>query len=290
MRATNVPGSHPSAGLAGLGTKKSIFAFFGANANPNTNPNNTDSYVDLLYRNDKYDGTGNWFSASNTGSTDCPSLSTAAPSTGDVSNDKMGTYFNYLFTGITDIPNGSIVPALAVTEGNYNVNYPAGQASFYPPPPGTTTSNSPYATVTYFADGGNLPTVPQGPNHARFCDQYPIGSKVMVMVYDGVVTNPGGTAPFVVTIIGYGIIQIDGYSNGGGGGGVPGNLKASGNTAYGHAVPHNLPGQSDPYLIQLPAGATCADVMAIIRSVQDEYPTAKLVDSSNNMHYGMTAH
>ena len=200
----------------------------------------------MLYRNDKYDGTGNWWSASDTGSTDCPALASAAPSQGNVDSDKMGSYFNYLFTGITDIPNGSIVPPLAVTEvynsGKGASAYPANQASFYPPPPGTTTSNSPYATVSYFSTGGNLPNVPQGPNHARFCDQYPIGSKVMVMVYDGVVTNPGGTAPNVVTVIGYGIIQIDGYANGGGGGGVPGNLKASGNTAYGHAIPHGIAG------------------------------------------------
>jgi hypothetical protein len=285
MRATDIDPAH-TAGYAGQ-----TFAFFGANANPNTQPKNTDGYVDLLYRNDRYDGTGNWFMANNTGSGACSSVaSTGAPKQGTVDNDKMGSYFNYLFTGITDVPNASIVPAMAVPE-LYNNDYPkyppnSKQPNYYVYP--TPTSASPYATVAYFSTGGNLPTVPQGPGGGRFCDQYPPDvSKLLVMVYDGIVQTPK-SASDVVTVIGYGVVQVDGYSSGSG---KNPSLGSSGNTAYGHAIPHGIAGQADPYLIQLPAGATCTDLMQILAELQQNFPAAKLVDSNEaDMHYGMTTH
>ena len=79
----------------------------------------------------------------------------------------------------------------------------------------------------------------------------------------------------VVTVVGYGIIQVDTV-------GPP--------TWTGHALPHGIAGQDDPYIIQ-PTLAnpkfSCSDVMQILAKLQQKYPAAKLVDSNADMHYGM---
>jgi hypothetical protein len=81
----------------------------------------------------------------------------------------------------------------------------------------------------------------------------------MVMVYDGTIHDKD-----LVTVIGYGVIEIDGYKNGKWNGSSP--LGEKGGTAYGHAVPHGLTDGggladvSDTYLIQPPLDSRTSNV------------------------------
>ena len=114
----------------------------------------------------------------------------------------------------------------------------------------------------------------------------------MVMVYDGDTGKSGGLQ--YLTIVGYGIIQVDGYQNGGN---VPPPFKNSGNTVYGHVIKHRrvLPQQGAPYIIQpsaLNKTPGCADfVGTIFPELEQKFPVAKLVGSNDSvMHYGMAKH
>lgn len=244
-----------------------------------------------------YDGTGQWFgtnvdaSGNPTGSGDCTTvcpLTAITPNGNNMNDIKNGPYFYCLFSGIPDM----MVPPIAVPEP-YNTNKPAKQyyttqTNFYPKP----LSDCPYATIAYFSSSGNVPKLPQGPGGERFCDQWPAGSKLLVMVYDGTVST---SIPQAVTVVGYGIIQIDGYANNWNGHSVSG-LGKSGNTAYGHAVKitdlfPSLAGDphlTDPYIIQPVAGESCTDFLVLLKKIQ--VFQVKLVDSSNDMGYGMTTH
>jgi Flp pilus assembly protein TadG len=290
MRSIDIDPTH-TAGYAG-----NTFAILGANATDSMSPADQASYVYVDWRNPKYDGSGQWYtinldaSGNPTGNGDCSDcqLPTTTPNGNNMDNLKLGPYFYFLFNGISE----KTVPPIAVPEP-YNPNMPHNQyyktqASLY-----TQPSNCPYATIAYFSSSGNIPKLPLGPGGERFCDQWPIGSRLLVMVYDGTVS---ANIPQAVTIVGYGVIQIDGYSNGGGSGKVPASLNASGNTAYGHALKitdlfPSLAGDAhltDPYIITPTSTDTCDSFLSIVKQVK--LAQVKLVDSSNNMHYGMTAH
>jgi Flp pilus assembly protein TadG len=290
MRSIDVDGS---AGLAGTALPGCIFGILGSDANDDMTPSDQASFVYLGWRNPYYDGTGQWYSAEN-GTGDCTSncpMPTTTPNGNNMDNLK-ASYYPYLFTGIPD----TLVPPVAVREPYNNTKpsnkYYTTQANYYPKP----TSNCPYATIAYFASSGNVPKLPKGPGGERFCDAYPKGSKILVMVYDGTVT---GNVPQAVTIVGYGIIQIDGYTNSPWNGKSLSSLGASGSTAYGHAVNIKtlypaLPTDasvdlSDPYIIQPAAGGDpCAFLTWLKTNIQ--VPQVNLVDSGNDMHYGMTTH
>jgi Flp pilus assembly protein TadG len=267
MRSVNADGSSGTTiGTRALGGK--TFAIIGTNANGNQSSFNINSFVDVLLRSKYHDGTVSdssgpaWFevrtdSTTGTCSPSCDNNLTPLPPTvnsGDVNPGKYDENFSYLFDGIPD----NVIPPNAVREiirtsprytfDNYNT------ANRNDP------SQCPYATVPYFDSSGSGPTskkfqTSDSLNGVRFWQQYPKGSKMVVMVYDG--THVKGSANNVadaVTVVGYGIIEIDGYANGNFNGdpstldpGGPGGK--GGGTAYGHAVPHGL-GGDDLYLIQ----------------------------------------
>ncbi len=262
MRATNVDLSTPT----GAGA---TFPFLGGAANRNHGGgDNTNGFVCLDYRVNQYDGAdGHWYSVTNgTGScTDCTNGNVSgpggAPNNGSINNQK-NTFKDYINNGIPD----GLVPPNAVHEA-YNPNYGTGsdaqQQNAYKAI-GTFTSQCPYATIPHFDTSGNL----SGLNLA-------VGQKVLVMVYDGYTEKNGGLS--VVTVVGYGIIQVDTI-------GAP--------TWTGHAIPHGISGQADAYLLQpSSANPSCSDLMQLLAQVQQNFPSAKLVDSNDaDMHYGMTTH
>ncbi len=129
-----------------------------------------------------------------------------------------------------------------------------------------------------------------GPNGLTFPQQWPKVSRFIVAVYDGIVEAHGIG---YVTVVGYGVIQVDGYANGGGGGAVPA-LGASGNTCYGHAVPTGVLGQADPYIVQ-PSSSDptpgCSFLSDDMQQMADDNANVKLVDSrESDMDYGMASH
>jgi Flp pilus assembly protein TadG len=261
MRATNIdPGHTP--GRAGT-----TFAFLGGAANRNCGGgNDTNGWACLTYRCDQYDGKGTSYgqvNASGHGNcSDCP-IPTGSFSGNSINNEK-NTYKGYLNNGIPD----GVVPPLAVPEP-YNANYNScndqKQQKAYKDS-GSFNSQCPYATVPHFAVSGNISGV-----------NWTVGRQLLVMVYDGYTEkgNGGSNGPSFVTVVGYGIIQVDSL-------GPP--------TWTGHAIKHGIKGQADPYLIQ-PSTSSCSDLMTMLEEVQQKFPAAKLVGSNDSvMHYGMATH
>ncbi len=276
MRLTDVDGS---AGLAGR-----TFAVFGSNANDNVPPDSTDGFIDLSWRCKQYDASRPWYRPDSNGSGACSDcgfglMTTAAPNNptnGQVDKYK-GDNQPYLFSGI---PSG-LIPPNAVYEP-YDPNYPAGQIAAYENYP-STPSHCPYATIPHFSSSGNnflTQTNLNGSGGLSFCQRWPAGSRFIVVVYDGN-TQSDGHGVMSVTVVGYGVIQVDGYANGGGGGPAPSSLGPSGNTCYGHAAPTGVSGQADPYIVQpSPSNPTpyCSDFLPLIRQMEDGNANVRLVD------------
>jgi Putative Flp pilus-assembly TadE/G-like len=252
MRGTDVDGSTGWAGTT--------FAFFGEAANNNNTPKNTNGFVDLNYRSPEYnDNSSDWYSVT-AGAGNCSDPLTgpaAAPNNGAVNSDK-NTYKGYLNGSIPD----SMVPANAIREPNVPLGIydTSAAASYY------LNSQPPYATLPHFSVGGSLSGV-----------NWTVGQQLIVMVYDGITQGSGYD---FVTVVGYGVVQVDSV-------GPP--------TWTGHAIKHGpMAGQDDPYIIQ-PSAAnptpSCSDMALMLQQLQQNFPVAKLVDSSEaQMHYGMTTH
>lgn len=254
MRKTNADGV--TAGRAGQ-----IFAVLGQNANSNQSSFDLNSFVDVLLRNERHAGTASgWHTLPATATGTCTDCSSGFPSipgvtSGAVNSTKFDPSFMYLFTGIPTgvIPPDAVRELIRTLPNGYDFdNYSVSN--------GNDPSNCPYATIPYYSSSGNIPTLPKGPNGQTFADRYPKGSRFLVMVYDGTHTsNSDPSQANVVTVVGYGVIQVDGYASGNNFDGTPASLGARGNTAYGHAVPHMLTAVdplvadvSDPFLIQPP--------------------------------------
>lgn len=277
------------------------FAIVGTGANANIDAFKFNSFVDVLTRNkyhiavevDPATGGAAWFDVvQNSGSGNCsPNCESAnlsprgSTTNGDVNPGKYGTNFEFMFRGMPD----NVIPPNAVrevirgpehyTENNYNatnMNDP---------------SKCPYAGVAAFSSSGAGGVVKKFQadddlNGLRFYQKHPKGDRFMVMVYDGTHDNTGhSNQADVVTVIGYGIIEINGYRPNMWSPGQP--LLDSGGTAYGHAVKHGLAGEEDLYLIQPPADDPTPDCSFTdkIREVQNSFATPRLVDPS--LHYGL---
>lgn len=288
VRKTNVNGSN-NTGVNGMYGK--TFALFGTDADNNrvsssacnnaTNNRktggvnqNVNGYVNLSYRSDSYRD-GNWYQANNTST--CPSCSylSVSPTDTSVNNEKFDSiHLQYLFHGLP----ADYLPPIPVTE-NYNPNYLTSCDPVAPTPPG---SPCPYSTVAYFSSGGaGIPAsgsdpLAQAKDGKTFIEQFPPGTQVITLVYDGIPTvkdtvNP--QPPNSVTVVGYSLIEIDGYS-----GNHP-KFLTSGNgkkdffsdtvnvvkTMYGHAVSDIL------------TGGNCAEFSAKLNRLRYQAGTVKLV-------------
>jgi len=243
---------------------------------------------------------------------------------GDVNSTKFDQSFQFLFDGIPDniIPPNAVYevarPTPPYPQNNYNDGGDADIVACYQQnDPGYTApasnnfndpSNCPYASIPYYSSSGASPANKKlnldtdVSNGQRFWQKYPRGSRFMVMVYDGTIqANPDSSQANVVTVIGYGIIEIDGYKNGQFNG-TQGDLKAGGSdggagTAYGHALKHGVAGQADPYLIQPPSSpvsktassarkGTC-DFTTIIRNARNSFGVVRLVGVNPDVCYGV---
>ncbi len=302
------------------------FAVLGTAANSNDASFNLNSFVDIMHRNrfhtpiisstllsnsDEPGPTAWWLVNQGTSTGTCSTCAanlTELPggvTNGDVNPGKFGQNFGFLFTGIP----GNIIPPNAVREvvrptpcypgDNYN-----NTDTFNNP------SNCPFASIPYFSSSGNI-VQQSGPTGNNFKQQWPKGSKFMVMVYDGTLTaNPNPSQANVVTIIGYGIIEVDGYAskNPAQIGLQAGNTSAAytfnksilsatqGDTAYGHALKHNVSGQTDAYLIQppdSPANSTTASARKgicsftdLLTAARNNFANLSLVGVSPDVRYG----
>ncbi len=248
----------------GFGGK--TFAIIGTSANGNEQSFNIDSFIDVLLRSQYHDGSGSWWevqqnSTTGTCSPSCDNnlIPLPPPTSGNVNPQKYDANFSYLFNGIPS----NVIPPNAVRE--IIRTSPTYTGSNYSAANGNDPSLCPYATIPYFDSSGSGPVIKKFQtsdsfNGIRFWQQYPKGSRMAVMVYDGThLKNLGNSSVAdAVTVVGYGIIQIDGYMDGNFNGDPstldPGGPNGKGGgTAYGHAVP--LPpelGADDTYLLQPP--------------------------------------
>lgn len=224
------------------------FAVFGTEADNNNNPSNPNGFVALNYRNTNFDGSGTWYkvdtlNASNITCSTCGSgfvgpIATPPMNSNAVKDEALG----YL-TSKEGYPNTFILPT-AIREQLISPlsSYPAQNIPI-------PTSDCPYATVGYIAGGGQNPTS---------STDFKVGDRIVTAVYDGMVNNPGGSNPDVVTFVGYSLIQIDGYSSKN-----PKNLTDPGffdgtkHTLYGHALDF-----VEPPTVTAPPG-TCSDPLFI---------------------------
>jgi len=282
------------------------FAIVGTEANANQAGFNCNSFVDILLRNkyhngrtvDPITGGASWFevvSNSVTGSCtpSCDSNLTPLPEpgvkTGLVNPQKYDQNFAYMFEGIPDnvIPPNAVREVIRPTINPYTFNN-------YTSAEGNDPSKCPYATIPYFSSSGTGPVGKKFDAESvydgnRFYNVHPKGDRVLVMVYDG--THAGDAFPNqadAVTVVGYGVIEIDGYKNGPWNGSSK--LDDKGGTAYGHAIPHGLAGEDDIYIIQPPstpvsARAPDCSFTDKIRQVQENFAGVRLVDPS--LKYGV---
>lgn len=286
MRQTDVDGS---TGLAGQ-----TFAVLGSGCNVyapgSVSPNNYNAFADLSWRCDEYNpgipspgSETHWYAASSDGSETCSNfgnMTTMIPcvNNGQVDDEKTANV-PYLLTGV---PSGMILPN-AVYEP-YDSGFPIGQTTAFNNYP-SSPSNAPYATIPHFSSSGNEDCSSVGNNGQTFCQRWPRGSRFIIMVCDGCTQKGTGktgcSTPSVTTVVGYGVIEVDGYADGGASGNpVPG-LGPSGNTCYGHAVPTGVPGQADPYIVQpTPSNPTpyCQDFLPLIQQMEDNNANVRLVD------------
>lgn len=207
-----------------------IFAVLGNQANtampsscgPGSGGANINGYVNLDVRNTRYRVANDTWYRLRTGaaaSSDCSAGCIGTPpagfngplelTQGDVDNDKFGISLQYVYGGY---PDNYMLPTAIREQGITPVDYPCGTEAIYATP---STSNCPYATVAYFSGSGNPPiqnTVSPF-NGKGFAESFPPGKKVIAMVYDGTYRLASGNGPNGVTIVGYVLLQIDGYSS-----------------------------------------------------------------------------
>lgn len=173
---------------------------------------NVNGYVNLDYRNSNNDhsSAGTWYQADNTSI--CPSCAFAPVtiSQGDINSQKFGNSLKYLFEGYPD----EYLPPIPVQE---NLVSPASQYPTTLVSPTPSSSLCPYSTVAYFSSGGTgLPNastdspIKKSYSGKSFTQQYPPGKKLIALVYDGI---PNPSAVNSVNIVGYSLIEVDGYSN-----------------------------------------------------------------------------
>jgi hypothetical protein len=165
-------------------------------------------------------------------------------------------------------PENRIAPT-AIKE-IYRQTPPYYPASNYPIP----TSSCPFATVAYFSSSGAQP-VGKYYNGKTMDQVFPAGTKLIVLVYDGTFqpeTDPN--APNTVSIVGYSLVRIDGYSSK-----IPKELGlttsgpkldvgTSGNTAYAHALED---------IVEPVAGESCDQFFARLMSLRFKGGKIKLV-------------
>lgn len=226
--------------ILGAGADTSMPAACGAGTGANVN-----GYVNLDFRNPDYAVSNtNWYQLSTgAGATsDCTSgciggfTGPMNLSQGGVDSQKDGNSLTYLFNGY---PSNYMLPTaikeryINTVTGNPASKYPCDSNQIYPPPAGSVC---PYATVAYFTSSGKAPLNKNSPvNGSSFEDNFKIGRKIIALVYDGTYRLAASSGANGTTIVGYTLLQIDGYSSNTKG--VPGNLTASGgNTLYAHAI------------------------------------------------------
>lgn len=252
VRKTNVDGSTSK----GWGK---IFAILGSDANDNIpaagNPGskNVNSFVNLDSRTYNHDGSGSsWFDV-RTDQANPPTLNCSTETLcrqnlftnttgitkngGSISSIKFDASLIYLHDGYP-YP----LPTAVKEKYRDTATYPA---SNYPSP----TSDCPFATIPYFPSSGAQPinkkvTLEGETDGKKFYERFPKGRKLVALIYDGTFVpdaDPG--LPNTVTIVGYTLLQIDGYSNTNPKGlklseGSTGStaLGGSGNTAYAHVL------------------------------------------------------
>lgn len=221
VRTTNIGPLNPPSSTPNFGR---VFAILGGNADNNNTPSDPGGFVALNYRNPTYDSSGQWYKVNTTVTTPvtcgtCSSgFSPVSPPSLN-SSDVVAEAKYYLTHGGYD--NNFILPTAVLEELRVSPAYPENYLS-------NPTSSCPYATVGYFSGSGSNPC-----NDTDF----KVGDKIVTVVYDGRVENPGGGDPKNVTIVGYSLIQIDGYSSNN-----PRNLlnpnffNGNKHTLYGHAL------------------------------------------------------
>ncbi|MBI1922550.1 MAG: hypothetical protein HYS23_15885 [Geobacter sp.] len=230
------------------GTEKAfgkIFAILGSQANSNVPASEVggdqaiNGFVNLNFRSSSYDAVeGTWYQLGFGAKAveDCyPSVNVfdgplAKITQGDVRSTS-DLAMQYLVNGY------DYVPPTAVKE-KYTDKY---YLTEYTKP---NTSDKPYATVAHMETSGKV-SLNQEVDGKSFQDVYPPGEQIVAMVYDGTFnTDHDPKMPNAVTVVGYVLLQIDGYSSK-----EPSQMTEAdkktiktgfwgnnGNTAYAHAV------------------------------------------------------
>lgn len=241
VRKTNVNGTNSEAWDHDQDQGKT-FAILGAFANSNSDPNNTASYVYLDSRSNHHSGGSYWHDIIDGNPSNAQSCSncsngffngTTLHNQGYV-DSKKGDSLKHLFNGYT---SNYLIPTAVVEQYRDPGPYPG---SNYLDP----TSQCPYATVPYFSTSGGYPVTNSSYQGKSFADVYHKGDKVIALVYDGTYITPVSNAPNSVTIVGYVLLEIDGYGTNprnrdsdDSGNIEQGELNDSqGNTVYAHAL------------------------------------------------------
>lgn len=200
---------------------KKIFGILGTNADDNVTPaQDVNSYVNVDMRSRKHDGGGaSWFNVKEdppalTCGINCGSvfenISAVTKKTGEVSQEKFSERsLGFIHNGFPeDYPLPTAVREQFILSPK---TYPDNTNEYYPDP----TSECPYATVPFFATGGN-PPIQKTFEGKSFYDSFPVGKKLVALVYDGALgtTSTGvNSPPNTGTIVGYVLLQIDGYAD-----------------------------------------------------------------------------
>lgn len=205
----------PSSGCGGKGGGGKSGGSGGTGASVN-------GYVDIDYRSPDHATTSkDWYqlitgnSAISNCNTNCSNgfSSLSNLSQGDVNNEKSGVSLQYLYKGY---PDNYMIPA-AIKERYIpdvtgkpviNSNYYCESSNIYTVP----ASNCPYATVAIFSSTG-IPPINSSFSGTSFETAYFIGRKIVAMVYDGTYDVASGSGANGVTIVGYVLVQIDGYGS-----------------------------------------------------------------------------
>lgn len=196
VRRTNLGTLNPPSSTPNFGR---VFAILGGNANNNNPPSDPGGFVALNYRNPTYDSSGQWYKVNTTVTTPatCSTCSSGFIAISPPSLNSAAVVDEAKFYLIHGGYEKNFILPTAVLEQLRVSPYPANYLS-------NPTSTCPYATVGYFSGSGS--------GIANDTD-FKVGQKLITAVYDGRVENPGGGDPKNVTIVGYSLIQIDGYSN-----------------------------------------------------------------------------
>lgn len=201
------------------GTQKAYgktFAILGGAANSNVpasigggGSQNVNGYVNLDNRTNRHDGLGaSWYilDSAAVAAAGCtpPTYGLGGPTeinTGFVDSTKFDVSLGYLHKGY------KYVPPRAVNE-QYRAGYTVSNYQLDP-----YTSPAPFATLPYFSGGGKTP-LNQQYDGKYFYEVYGPGDQLVAMVYDGTfVPQSDPKMPNAVTVVGYVLLQIDGYSS-----------------------------------------------------------------------------